>query len=130
MSELVRDSLEACAELDVDITDAVYQRFFATDKAAAELMGHADQYMRGRMLQEVVELLISEDDADYLKWEVTNHLLSYAVDESMYTTFFNAVQAAVADGLGAQWTPAYAQAWRVKTTSLLDAIQVLAAKPA
>ena len=126
ISDLISDSLEACAEQDLDISDGVYQRFFAADKAAAELMDHSDQQMRGRMLQEVLQMLLSEDDTDYLTWEVSNHLLSYNVTLGMYATFFEALQSSVASELGDQWTPAYAQAWQAKTVSLLAQIKNVA----
>lgn len=126
MSDLIRDSLEACGQQEVDITDGVYQRFFAADQAAFELMNHSDQYMRGRMLQEILEMFLSEDDKDYLSWEVSNHLLSYNVAVSMYATFFEALQTTVASVLGDQWTPTCAEAWQSKTTALLAQIQKVA----
>ena len=126
MSQLIMASLETCADQGVDITDDVYARFFVADSPARALMDHSDQYMRGRMLQEVIDLLLSEDDESWLNWEVGNHLKSYNVDVSMYATFFEAVKTAVASQLGEQWSPAYAQAWSDRISSLLKQIEDVA----
>ena len=126
MSKLIMASLETCADQGVDITDDVYARFFVADNPASALMDHSDQYMRGRMLQEVIDLLLSEDDEGGLKWEVDNHLKSYNVDVSMYATFFEALKTAVASQLGEQWTPAYAQAWSDRISSMLQQIEDVA----
>ena len=47
-------------------------------------MDHSDQYMKGRMLAQVFELLLDDEhlgEGSYLRWEVNNHLLAYGVDE-------------------------------------------------
>jgi hypothetical protein len=123
MSDLISESLNACT---VDITGDVYQRFFAADPAAAELMDHSDQYMKGRMLQEVLELMLTDDPANYLAWEVRNHVLSYDVDVAMYASLLDALQAALAAALGERWSASYAQAWEGRTALLLDRIMRLA----
>ena len=45
MSDLVTDSLMACAEQAGDITDTVYQHFFDACTSAGQLMDH-DEGMR------------------------------------------------------------------------------------
>ena len=60
MSDLVTDSLMACAEQAGDINDTVYQHFFDSCTSAGQLMDHSDEGMPGRMLQETLELLMDE----------------------------------------------------------------------
>lgn len=130
MSDLVTDSLMACAEQAGDITDTVYQHFFNSCTSAGQLMDHSDEGMRGRMLQQTLELLMGEvgDDEGYLAWEVANHVQAYYVELDMYPAFFNAVQDTVAGAMGEQWNNEYASAWAQKISGLLQAIK--AATPA
>lgn len=130
MSDLVTDSLMACAEQAGDITDTVYQHFFDACTSAGQLMDHSDEGMRGRMLQQTLELLMDEvgDDEGYLAWEVANHVQAYYVKLDMYPAFFEAIQDAVAGAMGKQWNDEYANAWSEKISDLLEAIE--AATPA
>ena len=125
MDELISTSLEDCAELEGDITDKVYARFFATCEAALPLMEHSDQYMKGRMLAQVFELLLDDDhlgEGGYLRWEVNNHLLAYGVDVAMYRSFLDALCEVVKESLSANWTQALASAWDTKIYGLLTDI--------
>lgn len=130
MSDLVTDSLMACAEQAGDINDTVYQHFFESCTSAGQLMDHSDQGMRGRMLQQTLDLLMGEpgDTDGYLAWEVANHLQAYYVEPDMYPAFFKAVQDTVAGAMGEQWNDEYANAWAQRTSDLLQAIA--AATPA
>ena len=59
-----------------DIVPTVYERFFALSDEGRQLLGHSDQYMRGRMFEEVLELLMSDEPFGpngYLDWELRNH---------------------------------------------------------
>ena len=125
MSDLVTDSLMACAEQAGDITDTVYQHFFDACTSAGQLMDHSDDGMRGRMLQQTLELLMDEpgNTDGYLAWEVANHVQAYYVELDMYPAFFNAVQDTVAAAMGEQWNDDYAGAWAQKISGLLQAIE-------
>ncbi len=128
--DLVYRSLELAAETAGDIVPAVFQRYFRRCPAAAELMSHMDQHMHGRMLDEVLRLLMTEHyDADdtYLNFEVKNHRLAYGVQNSMYPELFAAVQETVSDALGEQWTEAFAAAWQDRLGALLKEIEARAA---
>jgi hypothetical protein len=70
---LVYSSFELAAERIGDIVPPVYERYFKRDPDAAALMAHMDELTLGRMLTEVVRLLMSTDfadDAGYLDFEV------------------------------------------------------------
>ena len=114
---LVEESLMICAERLGDISDPVYERFFAANGDAAGLMAHSDEGMRGRMMAQTLELLLTDDhlgEGGYLRWEVNNHLLAYGVDVGMYQGFLQAVLDVVQDSLGTDWNEQYAQAWTTK----------------
>ena len=124
-AEIIAESLERCAEAAGDISDPVYARFFESDAVAHGLMAHSDQYMRGRMLEQTIELLLTEQPAEpggYLEWEVDNHLSAYGVQVDMYASFLRSVRETVATCLGAEWNDTYAAAWDEHTDSILTAI--------
>ncbi len=125
MTEHIRNSLETCADQDIDISEDFYRRFFESDRGAAELMSHCDTHMKGRMLHEVLELLLG-DTEDYLRWEVGNHLTSYQVDFGMYTTMFEALLQSVQQALGDRWTPDMESQWRQRIDGLLEQIGAVA----
>lgn len=89
---MILDSLEQLADQDVDLTDDVYERFFESCTAASALMRHTDQHMRGRMLGQALELLLTKDVSEYLEWEIDNHQSAYAVEADMYKPFFLAIR--------------------------------------
>ena len=125
MSQLISTSLEQCAEREGDIMEKVYARFFASCEAALPLMDHSDQYMRGRMLAQVFELLLDDDhlgEGGYLRWEVNNHLLAYGVDVAMYRSFLDALCEVVKESLGTSWTVALTNVWATKIDELLTEI--------
>ena len=122
------DSLEQCGEAGVDITPLVYARFFELCPAAHELMGHSDDHMQGRMLEQVLDLMFSDQhfgEGGYLDWELDNHLVGYQVAGSMYTHFFAALRDTVANTLGdSAWTPAMATAWEQKIARIMAHVEV------
>lgn len=129
-NEVIAQTFEHCAAANIDITEAVYEAFFAGDPRALQLMGHSDGPMRGRMLDEALVLLMSEPTAEntgYLQWEVENHLLAYGVQLDMYQGFFDAVKAAVRAALADAWQPLHEQAWNQTIARLRGAIQERAA---
>ncbi len=121
MSDAVVESLSLCEE---DLSEPVYDRFFAANANGHELMAHADEYMRGRMLQQVFELLmLDEAEAeDYLAWEVDNHIASYGVHADMYGDFFEALRVSVKESLGDAWTTDFDAAWQARIEALLAKI--------
>ena len=120
--EVVGASLETCAEQAGDITSAVYEHFFTHCPNAIPLMGHSDDGMKGRMLAQVFELLLTDEhlgDDGYLRWEVDNHVLAYGVEVDMYPGFLQAVADTVKSSLGDAWSVDHAQAWSTRVATLL-----------
>jgi hypothetical protein len=123
--DLVSTSFELAAERIGDIVPPVYARYFARDPDAAALMAHMDELTLGRMLTEVIRLLLSTDfadDAGYLDFEVKNHEWAYQVRARMYGELLASVRETVADALGAEWNAAYARAWDERVTGLVKEI--------
>jgi len=129
----ISDSLEQCAEQVGDITAPVYERFFAKCSDAEPLMGHSDDGMKGRMLAQVIELLLTDEhlgDDGYLRWEVDNHLLAYGVEVDMYPAFFEAVRDTVKASLADSWNVDQASAWATRIERLLQDVYTQAAAQA
>ncbi len=124
--ESIIDSLEKCAALDIDLTPSIYEHFFSDYPDALPLMGHSDNLMRGRMVDQVFELFLDDSqqgEGGYLRWEIDNHLDAYGVQVDMYPAFLRAVQGAVATALGRQWQREHEQAWQHRIDRLLSDIE-------
>jgi hemoglobin-like flavoprotein len=125
---LILDSFERAADSAADITMAVYERYFARCPESRALMRHVDRHMQGRMMTEVLELLMMEDPhavRDYLAFETRSHA-SYGVERYMYANLLQSVRDAVQAALGAQWNVAYASAWSDRLSKLLAEIEAVA----
>ena len=123
--DLVYRSFERASERVDDIVEPVYRRYFARDPEAAALMSHMDHLTLGRMLNEVIRLLMSTDyavDASYLDFEVKNHEWAYRVQSRMYSELLAAVRETVADVLGSEWDAVSAAAWDERVGRLLQEI--------
>ena len=126
-SELLLSSLECVAEKEGDITDQVYERFFALCPAAYDLMGHSDEHMRGRMLEQVYELFFSDAHlgaGNYLDWELDNHLVGYQVEGDMYIHFFTALKDTIQTAMADEWRPDVARAWTDRIEAIMQQVRV------
>jgi len=122
---IIIDSMERVAERSGDITEAVYERYFERCEASKALMSHMDQYMHGRMLEQVFMLLMEEGEEElqrYLAFETTNHA-SYGVEFYMYENLFAAVQDVIYDSLSDDVSDAVRNAWQARVDTLLRAIR-------
>lgn len=120
--EVVTSTLEQCAELDVDLTPEIYDVFFKTCAESVPLMGHSDAYMRGRMLEQVFELILDDSPqgpGSYLHWEVDNHVTAYGVDAAMYDAFLRAIKEAVKRTIDDNWQDEFEAAWDARIEALL-----------
>ena len=84
-----------------------------------------DQYMRGRMLESVLVLLMmgsAQDQRDYIRFEAKSHL-SYGVLPHMYENLLGAVRDTVRTALGADWTTAMEAAWTARLDAILREIE-------
>ncbi len=115
-------SLELCAERSEDLVPPVFERFFAQDAAAHELMKHSDQPMQGRMFEGVLDLLLTDEHlvpGGYLDWELDNHLDAYAATPAMYRSFLDAIVDVVRETVGAEWSDTFAAAWDARIDRIM-----------
>lgn len=122
----VATSLEIAATAAGDITQEVYRRYFAACPGSEALMSHIDDLVRGRMLEEVLRLIMLGDyssEKQYLDFEVANHKLAYSVEPHMYRNLLQALQDTVEDAVGEDWTGEFETAWNTRRERLLAEIQ-------
>jgi hypothetical protein len=120
----VHRSFEIAAERGGDIAPAIYAAYFVRCPGSCELMRFVDEYMRGRMLDSVYELLLADETPDqlrYLRFEVANHT-SYSVRPHMYANLLSAVRDTVRDACGNDWTRDMAAAWKTRLDLLNEEI--------
>ena len=87
----IYEAFELLAARDIDLQQETYRRFFHLCPEAQGLMGHSDDPMRARMLEQTYELLIDAElqgPGNYFRWEIRNHVSAYGVTEPMYLLFF------------------------------------------
>jgi hypothetical protein len=121
-------TFEQAAERAGDITADIYRRYYAQCPAAEQVMAHVDPYMQGRMMDEVLTLVMTEADElpdGYLKFETANHA-SYGVSLDMYPDLLRAVQDSVRAAVGDDWTDACESAWRARVGALIERIEAVA----
>ena len=127
-AEDVTDSLNRIAELDLDLTEALYQHYFTRSPAADALMGYSDPHMRGRMLEQTFGLIMDpslQGVDQYFRWEVGNHLMGYGVSKDMYADYLETIRDCVKDALKNDWQPEHESGWQLRIQSLLDELALL-----
>ena len=122
-SELLVTSLEMAADKMDDITEQVYALYFKASPESRDLMGHMDMLMCGRMLNEVITLIIMPDnDLEVtLKFEVKTHAAN-GVDLNMYLLLFNALHSVIRTTVGDGWNPEIESAWKERVDYLCGVI--------
>ena len=123
-TDLVMRSFEIAADRIGDITVPVYERYYTSCPGSKQLMSHIDQYVQGRMLEEVIEVLLTEQPGtlhDYLRFETKTHV-SYGVEPTMYANLLAAVRDTICAALASDWNADYERAWEQRITMLLNEI--------
>jgi len=121
MSDPISTSFELAAEKSEDITDIIYEKYFTACPGSEALMSHIDQGVKGKMLQEVIRLIMVEDytqEEQYLNFEVKFHQGSYSVERHMYGNLLHSVHAAIKELIDGDWTEAFEDAWKDKIALL------------
>jgi len=120
MSDPVLASFDRAAESAGDITAEVYERFYARSPESEQLMRHVDAHMQGRMLEELLELLMTAPEhlsEDYLRFETGNHR-GYGVTVDQYRPLLEAVRDTIREALGDGWDERFAAAWEARIDAL------------
>lgn len=120
--EIIEASLERVADQLGDISDPVYARFYAASPAAEGLMSHLDPLARGKMMEEILRLLMTEDmsgESEYLDFETKTHREAYFVAETMYEPLMAAVLDTIREG-DPEWDDAVANAWQTRVGAVLE----------
>jgi hypothetical protein len=126
-SEAVIASLERAAETCDDLSPAVYQRFAERCPETFELMTHTDDYMRGRMMNDVLTMVMTpaEDmDAGYLNFEIRSHR-AYGVTAEMFRPLLEIVRDTVREELGDGWQEAHQTAWEERIGAITRRIEAV-----
>ena len=124
----VTDTLDAVAQQDIDLTDPVLDHYATRRPESAALMAHMDEYMKGRMMADVLMLLMTppaEVDHQYLTFEVESHR-AYGVTIEQFPDLLASVRDSVREVLGDAWDAAAEQAWEARITAHMDAIRAVA----
>ncbi len=120
--------MEQVAEQAGDITGEVFQHFFVQCRTSHALMDHMDKYMLGRMLDQVLLLLMEPGDAElesYLNFETKAHA-TYGVEQHMYETLMNSVRDVVRNDLNGDYDAEISAAFDERIEYLLQKIDTVA----
>lgn len=115
-------TLIAIAEADIDITPALYERFFATFPEQRSAFTNLDA-ASGRMANETIEALIGLASGEsWVPVTITNfvdlHRNYGDIPVSQYTAFVDMIVAALADAAGAKWNDLQEHAWQAQADRL------------
>jgi hypothetical protein len=127
-AEQVTDSLNKIAELDLDLTQTIFQEYFSRCPAADALMGYSDPHMRGRMLEQTFFLIMDpslQGEDQYFRWEIGNHLMGYGVNKDKYVDYLESIRDCVKAALQDAWQPQHESGWQLRIQSLLDELALL-----
>ena len=115
---------EQLAESDTDIAEAVYKHFTSSMPDANQHIDYLDSRMKGRMLDQIYQLLLDEVDDNYLEFETHMHR-GYGANTTLYQGLLTAVKDAVKDVLGATWTAKEEAAWDASIERIVGDIDQL-----
>ncbi|HSC75889.1 MAG TPA: globin [Pseudomonadales bacterium] len=125
--ERITDSLEQLAELGVDITPAVYARFFAACPEAAALFSTTEACaVQGKMVNELVKTVVDRLEEQPYSPIVVETMVSdhdgWGATLPMYDAFLAAFVDALEDALGEQAKPVAMAVWRRELAALREQI--------
>jgi hypothetical protein len=125
----VAETLQQLAELADDPSAEILDRYASACPGSEALMRHMDVHMKGRMMADVLTLLLTEPaqvDRGYLHFEVVSHR-NYGVGVDLFPDLLYCVRDCARDRLGRAWTPTAERAWRQRIEDHLAGIREVAA---
>ena len=123
-AETITAAMMLLAERAGDVTPLVMNSYFERCADSKALMEHMDQHMLGRMMEQVLLLLMESGEAEldsYLEFETANHR-AYGVEPHMYDNLLTTVREVVAGALGDDYDAATKAAFEARSRYLLEAI--------
>lgn len=123
-AETITSAMMLLAERAGDVTQTVMSHYFQRYADSKALMEHMDRHMLGRMMDQVLLLLMEPGEAElesYLEFETANHR-SYGVQPHMYENLLATVREVVAETLGDDYDAETKAAFESRSHYLLDAI--------
>ena len=127
-TEVIHNCLARLAESDADITDAVYAKFTGAMPEAIQHVEYMDIRMKGRMLDQIFQLLLGDTDEGYLKFETDMHR-GYGASLPFYHAMLSAVKESVKDRLGQSWSTRDQAAWDASIERIIEDIDRLHSVP-
>ena len=116
--------MELVAERAGDITPKVFERYFRRCRESQVLMDHMDEHMLGRMMDQVLLLLMEPGESElesYLEFETSTHR-SYGVEPHMYKSLMAAVCEVMEEALASDYSTKIDAALKGRTRFLLKEI--------
>lgn len=129
--QLLNESLELALAQCEDFAPAVFARFFERRPTATALFEVPDTAMPplgcGQMVFEIISLLLDSAAgkpyvASYMHQIASEHCAFKVEDPTLYPELMASLVDVLATLIGAQWSPAYAQAWERQSSRLLDSL--------
>jgi len=118
-------TLESAALAAPDIYELAFNRYFELCPESKVLLQHSDALMRGRMMEQVMGLLMDESASEleiYFKFEVANHE-GYGAVPRMYRHLFAACKEVTQANSGGAWTAIANDCWDKQISLLLGLIE-------
>jgi len=127
-AELIERSLELVAACGEDITQSVFDRFFAAAPAAHGYfhLDDIDPRARGRMLAEVLTLIVDGARGETyvgptFRTQVADHQSYGVIDQGLYAAFLTALITVIHDLSGDGWSTDMQTAWARQADRLMRA---------
>lgn len=117
-------ALAVAAERVPDFYNQVIARYFELSPESKALMSHTDNHIQGRMMEQVVGLLMEADLESldiYFAFEAANHH-GYGAEPKMYQHLFAACEQVVAAANADDWDQNTATQWQAQTERLLASL--------
>jgi hemoglobin-like flavoprotein len=123
----ITHSLEQLADAGIDITPAVYARFFAACPPAEALFGTAEaRAVQGKMVNELVQTVLDRLEQKPYSGTVVETMVSdhdsWGATLPMYDAFLTAFADALGDALGEQADATAMALWRRELASLREQV--------
>lgn len=119
--QLISQSLERLADNNTDIFVKVHAAIAAKMPNMHAQMSHMDDRMRGRMLDQIVNLLLGDVHEDYLTFEVCMHH-GYGAKLEEYQCLLDNIKDIIASELGSAWTSVQNDAWNSRIRTIVSDI--------